>query len=182
MTALEAKQNAKKWIYIGFLLQFGIILYWELTQYVDFFPFNDVVGLSMQENLAASYANDIPKLCIILILWLSLRWMTQPWYLFLYGSSLIYYIVFLGIQLTIWWPRYLFGASPEELKDYNENFARTIKILPKFGNHVPVDLQHNILQTWTLVIIILMFLTLKKLFHAYKLERQSQSGTVSTNG
>ncbi|MGA9175004.1 MAG: hypothetical protein WBZ33_13650 [Thermoactinomyces sp.] len=85
MTALEAKRSAEKWIYAGFLLQIGIILYWEITQYVDLFPFNDVVGLSMQENIAASCANDIPKASIILILLVCLRWMTRPWYQCLYA-------------------------------------------------------------------------------------------------
>ncbi|SEN14458.1 hypothetical protein [Lihuaxuella thermophila] len=166
MTALEAQKQAKKWIYICFLMQFGIILYWEITQYVDLFPFNDVAGLDLRESLRASYANDIPKIGIILVLWLCLRWMTRPWYLFLFASSLIYYIVFLGIQISIWWPRYIVGATPEQLKEYNEKFAHTIKILPTFGNHVAVDLQHNILQLWTLAIIIVMFLALKKLFQA----------------
>jgi hypothetical protein len=178
VTVLEAKQLAKKWIYICFLLQFGIILYWEITQYVNLFPFNDVVGLDMQENLTASYANDIPKVIIILVLWLCLRWMTQSWYLFLFGSSLIYYIVFFGIQISVWWPRYIFGATSEQLKDYNDKFAHTIKILPTFGNHVAVDLQHNILQLWTLTIIIIMFLTLKKLFLVRKLEQKDKVGSV----
>jgi MFS superfamily sulfate permease-like transporter len=162
-------------------LQIGIILYWEITQYVDLFPFNDVVGLSMQENIAASCANDIPKASIILILLVCLRWMTRPWYQCLYASSLIYYIVFLGIQLFIWWPRYIFGANPEQLKDYNDKFARTIKILPAFGNHIAVDLQHNILQLWTLAIIMVMFITLKKIFRAWKLEQMHNTSAVSVD-
>jgi hypothetical protein len=169
---LEEKQRASKWLIIGFILQVGIILYWEITEYADLFPFNDVSRNDPEESFHASLANDLPKLLILILLVGGLRWMTSSGYLFAFGSSLIYYIVFLGIQITVWWPRYLFGASPEELQKYNEKFARTIKILPSFGNHVAVDLQHNILQLWTLAIILVMAVTLKKLLKARKLDRR----------
>jgi hypothetical protein len=40
------------------------------------------------------------------------------------------------------------------MEDYQEKFGQTIKILPAFENHVPPDLQHLVLQTLTLIIII----------------------------
>jgi hypothetical protein len=159
---------AKKWLIISFVLQMLIVAYWEVTEYVDLFPFNDVA--TTENSFEASLANDVPKVCILIILWIGMRWLTSPTYLFLYFSSIVYYIVFLSLQIIEWWPRYIFGASPEELQDYHKKFGKTIKILPSWDNHLAVDLQHNILQTLTLTIIIVMIITLAKLWKARKLE------------
>jgi hypothetical protein len=55
--------------------------------------------------------------------------------------------------------------AAEELQDYYEKFGETIKILPSFGNHVPPDLQHLVLQTITLTIIIVTIIAAIALFH-----------------
>jgi hypothetical protein len=167
----EAK--ARKWIKISIILQFTIILYWEITQYVNLFPYNDVVGLNFHDNFAASLANDVPKIFIIIVFLVGLRWLKNPWFPWFVASSVIYYMVFLGIQLSIWWGRYLFGASAEELQDYNEKFGDTIKILPSFRNHVPPDLQHLVLQTITITIIIVTMIATVALF-----EMQSRKAKI----
>jgi hypothetical protein len=159
-----AEAKARKWIKISLILQIAIILYWEITQYVNLFPYNDVVGLDFHDNLTASLANDVPKICIIIVFLLGLRWLKNPWFPWFVASSVIYYMVFLGIQISIWWGRYLFGASAKELQDYNEKFGETIKILPSFGNHVPPDLQHLVLQTITVTIIIVTMIATVALF------------------
>jgi len=168
VTALEEKQVAKRWLIIGFILQILIMVYFEVTEYVDLAPLNDVA--TTENSFAASLANDVPKICILLILWIGMRWITSPTYLFLYFSSIIYYIVYLGLQIIEWWPRYLLGATPAEMQDYNEKFSKTIKILPSWENHPAVDLQHNILQTLTISIIIVMIITFVKLLKLRKKE------------
>lgn len=173
MTALEAKmQDARKWLIVGFVLHILIMVYFEVTEYVDLAPLNDVA--TTENSFAASLANDVPKLCILLILWIGMRWMTSPTYLFLYFSSIVYYIVYLGLQINEWWPRYIFGASPAEMEDYNEKFSKTIKILPSWDNHPAVDLQHNILQTITITIIVVMIITLVKLWKLRKLQLETE--------
>jgi hypothetical protein len=165
MNSNVAEAKARKWIKISLMLQITIILYWEITQYVNLFPYNDVVGLDFQDNMAASLANDLPKICIIIVFLVGLRRLKNLWFPWFVGASVIYYMVFLGIQLSIWWGRYIFGASAEEIQDYNEKFGETIKILPSFGNHVPPDLQHLVLQTITLTIIIVTTIATVALFN-----------------
>lgn len=173
MNALEAKmQDARKWLIIGFVLQILIMVYFEVTEYVDLAPFNDVA--TTENSFAASLANDLPKLFILIILWIGMRWMTSPTYLFLYFSSIIYYIVYLILQILEWWPRYIFGATPEEAADYYEKFSKTIKILPSWDNHLAVDLQHNILQTITITIIVVMIITLVKLWKLRKMQLENE--------
>jgi hypothetical protein len=52
-----------------------------------------------------------------------------------------------------------------EIQNYNEKFGETIKILPSFENHVPPDLQHLVLQTITLTIIIVTTIATVALFN-----------------
>lgn len=175
----ERLSQAKRWIWIALALQVVIILYYEFTSYVDLYPFNDLRTISMETSIQSSLANDVPKLGIILVTLLAMKYWITSWFRFFYASSIIYYIVFFGIQFFIWWPRYILGASPEQLEQYNEKFANTIKILPTFGNHVAVDLQHNILQTLTVAILIAMGIALRKLMQAAKAEKRSQSNPSS---
>jgi hypothetical protein len=123
--------------------------------------------------MAASLANDILKIFIIIVFLIGLGLLKNPWFPWFVGASVICYMVFLGIQLSIWWRRYIFGASAEEIQDYNEKFGETIKILPSFRNHVPPDLQHLVLQTITLTIIIVTTIATVALFNM-----QSQEAKV----
>jgi hypothetical protein len=159
-----AEAKARKWIKLSLILQIVIILYWEITQYVNLFPYNDVTSLDFHDSLAASLANDVPKIFIIIVFLVGLHRLKNPLFPWFVASSVIYYMVFLGIQLSIWWQRYLFGATAKELQDYNEKFGETIKILPSFGNHVPPDLQHIVLQTITVTIIIVTMIATVALF------------------
>jgi hypothetical protein len=94
-----------------------------------------------------------------------LKRLKDPWFPWFVGASVIYNMVFLGIQLSLWRGRYIFGASAEEIQDYNEKFGETIKILPSFGNHLPPDLQHLVLQTITLTIMIVTTIATVTLFN-----------------
>jgi len=45
-----------------------------------------------------------------------------------------------------WWPPYLFGASAHWSQVYARAFAQTTPILPRWGNHLPPDALHLVLQ------------------------------------
>ena len=54
--------------------------------------------------------------------------------------------VWLGLQLSTWWPPYLFGASEHWSQVYARAFAESTPILPRWGNHLPPDAMHFSLQ------------------------------------
>ena len=54
--------------------------------------------------------------------------------------------VWLGLQLWTWWPPYLFGASDHWSQVYARAFAQSTPILPRWGDHLPPDAMHVVLQ------------------------------------
>jgi len=54
--------------------------------------------------------------------------------------------VWLALQLWTWWPPYIFGASERWAQVYARAFAESTPILPRWGNHLPPDAAHFVLQ------------------------------------
>ena len=52
----------------------------------------------------------------------------------------------LGLQIFSWWPPYLFGATDQWAQVYARAFAQATPILPRWGNHLPPDAMHLVLQ------------------------------------
>ncbi len=69
-----------------------------------------------------------------------LHWKALLW------IALIAYAVWLSLQLATWWPPYIFGASPHWARVYERAFARETQLLPRWGDHLPPDGMHLVLQ------------------------------------
>ena len=69
--------------------------------------------------------------------------------------SMIFYFVWLILQLTTWWIPYIFGASDKWYEVYNRTFLHTHKILPSWGRHLAPDTMHLIIQVLLLIIMYL---------------------------
>jgi hypothetical protein len=76
------------------------------------------------------------------LFWLGTRqgWRWAMW------LALLVLAVWLGLQLWTWWPPYLFGASDRWSQTYARAFAHSTAILPRWGNHLPPDGVHLVLQ------------------------------------
>ena len=68
------------------------------------------------------------------------RWRSLMW------IALIGYAIWFALQLFTWWPPYLFGASAHWMRVYERAFAHETQILPRWGNHLPPDGVHIVLQ------------------------------------
>lgn len=78
----------------------------------------------------------------VVIFWIGAR-RDWPWAMTL---SLVSLGIWLGLQLWTWWPPYLFGASERWSGVYARAFAESTPILPRWGNHLPPDAAHFVLQ------------------------------------
>ncbi len=54
--------------------------------------------------------------------------------------------VWLALQLWTWWPPYLFGASERWSQVYARAFSQSTAALPRWGDHLPPDGMHLLLQ------------------------------------
>ena len=64
------------------------------------------------------------------------------------------YAVWLALQIQTWWSAYIFGASENWQRVYHRVFARTLKILPSFGNHLAPDAMHFLMQLLLVAVIV----------------------------
>lgn len=63
-------------------------------------------------------------------------------------------VVWLGLQLGTWWLPYLFGATDHWSRVYQRAFAHSTPILPSWGNHLPPDAMHLVLQVLLMGVVI----------------------------
>ena len=54
--------------------------------------------------------------------------------------------IWLGLQIRSWWIAYIFGASEQWARVYARAFAQATAVLPRWGNHLPPDAMHLVLQ------------------------------------
>jgi hypothetical protein len=60
--------------------------------------------------------------------------------------SLAAYGIWLALQLWTWWPPYVVGASDRWARVYARAFAEATQVLPRWGDHLPPDAMHLVLQ------------------------------------
>jgi hypothetical protein len=109
---------------------------------------------------------------------LILRLFTIPVFIFFIGYKknkypimvlpMVFYLVWLILQLKTWWIAYIFGASDKWIEVYNRTFSTTHKILPANGKHLPPDTMHLVIQI-LLIVIIFLFIKSSLKFRSRKL-------------
>lgn len=70
------------------------------------------------------------------------------------GLSVLAHAVWLGLQLWTWWPPYLFGASERWSRVYARAFSESTSILPRWGDHLPPDAMHLVLQAFLVAVVV----------------------------
>jgi hypothetical protein len=147
--------------------QLSLLAYHQLTTLVDFYPFNGARNYSRNEKLAECGVNGI----LMLLPPIGFGFHIRPLTIF----GVVYYFVLFAIELTIWWVPYLTVPSGRWLSIYNRLLAfatsdfapgnvaarwqdiynrlhrGTITFLPARGDRVVPNLEHMILQVWTLI-------------------------------
>lgn len=78
------------------------------------------------------------------VFWMGARW-EKPSAMW---PAVIGTAVWLGLQLWTWWPPYLFGASDRWSEVYARAFAQSTAVLPRWGDHLPPDAMHLVLQVF----------------------------------
>lgn len=129
-------------------LQMLLFVYFEATTLINLFPWNDLSKYSSKEKLLEATVNGI-----VIIIGVAMFVSKIKVFMVI---SVVFWFVFLFMQLLTWWMPYLTGKHlkqfPREL--YDTHFQRTLKILPPIKDHIIPDAQHNVLQILTLITFI----------------------------
>lgn len=116
--------------------QIVLLLYFELIEWVNLFPWNDIRHGNGQAGL------DIFLGVVLLAGTIASvrRWKPLLWVAF------VVYVIWMALQIVSWWVPYIRGASAGWQQVYLHNFSQTIQWLPRSGTHLPPDAAHLVLQ------------------------------------
>ncbi len=124
------------WTKLAVVSQIALVLYLELIEWVNLFPWNDVRRGNGQAGL--DVAIGVLMAGAILATARRLRWAMAT------ASAL--YGGWLWLQIETWWIGYIRGASPAWKRTYARFFSQTVQALPIVGDHLPPDASHLVLQ------------------------------------
>ena len=128
----------------AFLLQLLLLIYLQVIEWVDLFPWNDIRKGNGQEILDIALGG-----IIIVALYSTYRlWRLGIW------IAILTYIIWFVLQIMTFWIPYISGASEQWVKIHKANFTDTIQWLPTYDNHLPPDASHFLLQFIILVSLI----------------------------
>lgn len=121
---------------VSVLSQIALLVYLQVIEWVDLFPWNDVRNGNGQEVL------DI-VLGVIMIAAIIATYQKS-----FAGTALAFvvYAAWLYLQVTTFWIPHIAGASEQWQRVHAAHFAQTIQWLPTWDNHLPPDASHFVLQ------------------------------------
>jgi hypothetical protein len=129
--------------------QIALAVYMQLISWIPLGHWNYqpccAPGLELLRQGALSWIDAVGTgafLLPLILFRLGVRWQRR-WMMWF---SLLAITIWLGLQLWTWWPPYVFGASQRWTEVYGRAFAGSTPILPRWGNHLPPDAMHIVLQ------------------------------------
>lgn len=153
MSEYESQNNrTPDWTRIAVGLALLMLTYLTLTNHVRLYPLNN---LAATDSLWPSTLIAWAQFAIFIGLILTRR----P---FLTFAALIFSIVWLALQFNQWYVPYLFGMG-DTAWFFENGYDATLKILPSLPRRVVTpDLQHNVLQFLSALVIVSAALALRR--------------------
>ena len=144
-----AVRSAKRQYQTALAWQVGLAGYMQLVSWVPLGRWNYQpccpTGLELLRSGTLSLSDVVGTGGFLLpaaLFWLGARWEWR-WAMWI---ALVGTTIWLGLQVWTWWPPYLFGASDPWAQVYARALARPTQLLPRWGDHLPPDAMHLVLQ------------------------------------
>jgi hypothetical protein len=133
--------SAVRWALVS---QIAVLIYYQIIERVNLFPWNEIRGGNGQETLDWIVGGVL--LVLILVTYFRIWWAMI--------AAFVLYGLWLWLQIDSWWLPYFKGASPGWTKTYAKFFSQTTNFLPTRGNHLAPDACHVILQLLIAIVLI----------------------------
>jgi hypothetical protein len=129
-----------------------MLLYFSVTNHVDLFPLNNLEAAGSQLlSTLNGWAMFIPFMLLV-----------RMRHRFAIFSALVISVVWVVLQFNQWYVPYLFDGGQTDWFVTN-GYDQTLKLLPQISGHVVTpDLQHNILQLFSVILVVLAALDLRQ--------------------
>jgi hypothetical protein len=132
------------WVLIAVVAALVLLAYFTLMNHVYLYPFNNLAaaGPLLASSLVAWFQ---------FIIFVGLLLTRRGWSVFV---ALVIAGVWLAMQIQQWYLPYVFGSGPTHWF-FERGYHATLKVLPPLAaSPVTPDLQHNILQLLSFVVLV----------------------------
>lgn len=149
----ESSRTATDWRRVAIAAAITMLLYFSVTNHVDLYPLNNLAeaGSQWPSTLAG-----LIQFGLFVGLLLTKRRLAAL-------TALVISAVWLALQFRQWYLPYLFNLGPTDWF-FDHGYSKTIKVLPPIDGHpVTPDLQHNILQLLSLVVLVTAVLAFRQM-------------------
>jgi hypothetical protein len=148
--------SALRWFKTALVMQLLLVAYWLAIDVVDLSPWNDITAApdALRSRIAIT---ALPLIALTAIFALGLQTLGM--------ITVAGHAIYLGVQLWAWWKPYAWGANAEQQAAYAAGFARTIKVLPAYGTHLPPDAQHIVLHVLMAVTLFAAAMAVARMRH-----------------
>lgn len=156
------------WTRIAVGVALLMLTYLTLTNHVSLYPLNNLAAVdSLWPSTLVAWAQFAIFIGLIIT--------RRPLLTF---AALIFSVVWLSLQFNQWYVPYLFGMG--DTTWFLENgYDATIKILPSItGRVVTPDLQHNILQFLSAVIIVVAVFAFRRSRESHSVATTDSAATI----
>ncbi len=150
--------SALRWFKAALVMQLLLVAYWLTIQVGDLSPWNDIAAGPAADALRLRIAiTALPLIVLVAIFAFGLQTLGL--------LSVAGYAIYLALQLWAWWKPYVWGASADQQAAYAAGFAKTLKVLPAYGTHLPPDAQHIVLHALALVTLLVTAMAVARMRH-----------------
>jgi hypothetical protein len=122
--------------------QVVLLVYCQVVEWANLFPWNDIQHGNGQAGLDFAIGSVMLGAVVSTV---------RRWWRIAMAIATVLYAVWLWLQIETWWFGYIAGASPGWKRTYALFFSQTVQVLPRFGDHLPPDACHLVLQLMVLV-------------------------------
>lgn len=116
-----------------------------ITHWIPLFPWNDLKHISFAYERPLNAFMNCIQIGVIVGYLYQINWIMIVglifWSLWLYG------------HIVAWWIPYFFGASKDDMLDYQKTFGNTYKFFKTQDNHPAPDACHTVLGFLTCLVI-----------------------------
>lgn len=125
--------------------QIVFYVYWLATEWIDFFPWNDIRSAKRKDQIAGTILHTILMALCMIAFFVGNKWLMV--------SACIWFTILLSVEICNWVLPYLFGIHLTEIdkETYGEHFVRTYRFLPPIKDHNIIDAQHTVVILLTMV-------------------------------
>jgi hypothetical protein len=122
-----------------------LTLYFMITHWIPLYPWNDLQHSSFAYERPLNAFMNCIQIALIVGFAYQINWLMV--------TGLIFWSLWMYGHLMAWWVPYFFGASEDDMRDYEQTFGKTYKFFPTHDNYPAPDACHTFIGFLTCLVL-----------------------------